>query len=554
MEHAGSTPVGSRAGCADFSDLTLTSLLQRANELWPGNVAAVIGGRRVTYAQLGHEVERLARGLVALGVRSGDRVCVLVPNSVDSVTTLFAISRVGAIPVQVNVRYLASELAFVLGDCDPSLILTSDETSAYRDLAALLQEAIPVLADAQDPFALSVPSLPSLRAVVLLGSSRAAGLVAEAQMWDRSAASAVDLPAPSGSVDDTAAIVYTSGTTSAPRGAILSHHALVGHWALSGCQFELTSADRFWNPCPIFHIAGVGPLIWCVAHGATFVADTYFRADRALAQIVAEKATVLYPTYPPIMRDLMNDCTFAGADLSLVRAFNNVAPPEELRASQAAIPHAAQFTVYGGTEGGCVTMVHIRDDYETRMTTNGVPVGDVQLRIVDPDTGRPAAPGGSGEIQYRGANAIDGYWGDPVKTSQTIDAEGWLHTGDRGSLDGENLRYLGRLKEMLKVGGENVAPAEVEQVLAAHPAVKLSQVIGIPDPRLVEVVAAFVELIPGYRVDEDELIEYCRQRMAKYKVPRTVRLVTEWPMSVTKIQKNKLRDMLLAELATTTPT
>ena len=523
-----------QSGCADFTGFTLTTLLERAVRRWPDNEAAVIADRRLTYRELADRVELLARGLTALGVQAGERVCVLVPNSVDSVITLFAISRLGAIPVEVNVRYLTAELAFVLHDCEPSVILTSDETSEYRDLTALLHEALPGLSDAADPFSVWVPTLPSLKAVVLLGGSSAPGLLPERVLRDLAAVT--ELPEVDVSVDDMAAIVYTSGTTSAPRGAILSHHALVGHWALSGCRWDLDSADRFWNPCPIFHIAGVGPLIWCVAHGATFVADTYFRADRALRQIVAEQATVLYPTYPPIMRDLMNHPDFAATDLSRVRAYLNVAPPEDLRAMQAAIPHAAQLTLYGGTEGGCVTMQQVSDDLETRLRTNGTPVGDVELRIADE------------EIQYRGSNAIEGYWRDPGKTSETIDTDGWLHTGDRGSID-ENgsLHYLGRLKEMLKVGGENVAPAEVEAVLATHPAVKLTQVVGMPDPRLVEVVAAFVELLPRAEVSEQELIEFCRSRMAKYKVPRTIRFVTEWPMSVTKIQRGKLREMLLAE-------
>ncbi len=531
----------SLGGCTDFSPFTMPALLERAVANWPEHEAAVIAGRRITYARLDERSRQLARRLLDAGVEPGDRVCVLVPNSIESVTTLFAISRIGAVPVQLNVRYLADELAFVLGDCEPSVILTSDETRDYRDLGALLRDALPGLGGAADPEQLALPDHPLLKAVINLGDGFEP---AEGDLVDG------DLPQIELALDDTAAIVYTSGTTSSPRGAIISHHALVGHWALSGCRWELTSEDRFWNPCPIFHIAGIGPLMWCVAHGATFVADTHFRADRALAQIAAERATVLYPTYPPIMRDLMNSPALAATDLSAVRAYLNVAPPEDLRAMQAAIPHAVQLTLYGGTEGGCVTMQHVSDDLETRLTTNGKPVGDVVLRIVDGESGQVLGTGESGEIQYRGSNSLDGYWRDPVKTAQTIDSEGWVHTGDRGSVDADGtLHYLGRLKEMLKVGGENVSPAEVEEVLATHPAVKLTQVVGIPDVRLVEVVAAFVELVSGAEASEDELIDFCRERMAKYKVPRMIRFVTEWPMSVTKIQRGKLREMLLAELA-----
>jgi len=227
----------------------------------------------------------------------------------------------------------------------------------------------------------------------------------------------------------------------------------------------------------------------------------------------------------------------------------NVAPPDDLRAIQAAIPGCAQITLYGSTEGGPVTMNHVDDDAESRAATNGHPLPGVELRIVDPVSGEEMPLGAPGEILYRGHNTFSGYLNDADKTAASIDGQGWIHTGDLGSLtDDGALRFTGRVTEMLKVGGENLAPAELEEFLAGHRSVKLVQVVGIPDERLVEVPVAFVELIDEEEISAEELIAYCRDRIASYKVPRMIRIVTEWPMSSTKIQRSKLREQLLSEL------
>jgi fatty-acyl-CoA synthase len=218
---------------------------------------------------------------------------------------------------------------------------------------------------------------------------------------------------------------------------------------------------------------------------------------------------------------------------------------------QTAIPDAVQVSLYGSTEGGgAITFGSLGDDLETRVATCGRPLPGTEVRVVDPDTGEDVPTGAPGEIRVRSFGLFGGYANDVAKTEAAFDAGGWYRTGDRGALDGEGrLSFLGRLKEMLKVGGENVAPAEIEAVLSAHPAVKLVQVVGVPDPRLEEVPAAFVEMKAGTSVTQQELIEYCRERIARFKLPRHVRFVTEWPMSATKIQKGPLRERLVAELA-----
>jgi fatty-acyl-CoA synthase len=531
-----------------IAELTIGRLLAAVTAEVPDDEALVIAGERLTYAQLLERAERFARALVGLGVRRGDHVCLLMPNSAHMVTAIFGTALAGAVLVPINARFRETELSFVLRDAEPVCIVASDITADYLDFIPLLHAALPGLAETGDPCALAIEAAPTLRAVAMLGGSSGAGILDEAAFY--AAGDGVDLPADDAPVTDVAAIIYTSGTTSNPRGAILTHRALVGHWSLAGELWDFRRGDRFWDPCPLFHIAGVGPLMWCVAHGVTFVSDTFFEAGSALATIVAERATQLYPTYPPIMRDLMTHPNLPSSDLSRVRSFLNVAPPDDLRAMQAAIPNAAEISLYGSTEGGPVTMHNVLDPIEFRIETNGRPLKHVQVGIFTVDTDNEVPQGESGEIRYRGPNTLSGYWRDAEKSAATIDAGGWVHTGDVGSISSDGtLHFLGRVKEMLKVGGENVAPAEVEEVLGTHPAVKLTQVVGMPDARLTEVVAAFVELAPGQHADEAELIEYCRARMARYKVPRAIRFVTEWPMSATKIQRAKLAQLILDELA-----
>jgi acyl-CoA synthetase (AMP-forming)/AMP-acid ligase II len=251
------------------------------------------------------------------------------------------------------------------------------------------------------------------------------------------------------------------------------------------------------------------------------------------------------------MEGLLAHPRFEEADLSSIRIFLNVAPPEVLDKFQKRLPHAIQLTTYGGTEGGPVTLTRPDDPLEDRINTCGRCQPGLELRVVD-EQGRVLGPGETGIIQFRGWNTLSGYYKSPEKTAESMPGEGWVTMMDLGVLDEKGqVLFLGRAKETLKVGGENVAPQEVEAHLCTHPAVKLAQVVGMPDERLVEVPAAFVELLPGAEATEEELIEHCRGRIASFKVPRLIRFIDgdEWPMSATKIQRFKLRDRLLAELA-----
>ncbi|HEY3653801.1 MAG TPA: AMP-binding protein [Steroidobacteraceae bacterium] len=531
---------------------TMGDLLLAGAEQWPTAHALVHLDERISYAELADRSWQIARSLAALGIRPRQKIGVLMHNSPELVATLFGISLLGAVVVPINARYRSSEIAFLTRDAELSAILTTARNVDYIDFVAVLQEAFPGLNQADDPTALRLSSAPILRRVVLFGADDRPGVLGQRQF--NSWAERADLKrlirwCEGVAIRDVAAIIYTSGTTANPRGAILTHEAFVRAWMMVGRRWGIRPDDRFWNPCPLFHIAGLGPLMFVIGHGATFVTDSWFDPGRALRIIARERATLLYPTYPPITQALISHPDFANTDLGAVRVWLNVAPPDTLRQMAAAIPHAIHITTYGSTEGGPVTMNSPSDSAEERLTTCGDPLPGNDLRVVDPQTRAELPPGTPGEIIYRGYNVFSGYYNDPDKTAATIDADGWVLTGDVGTLDERGmLLFQGRIKDMLKIGGENVAPSEVESYLSTHPAVKLVQVVGIPDSRLIEVVAAFVELQAGATVGEAELISFCRGRIASFKVPRFIRFVTEWPMSATKIQRNKLREQLIQEL------
>lgn len=529
---------------------TLADLLLSGASAHPERPVLLFPDARLTYVELREKAWRMARAMAALGVAPGDTVGVFMVNAPEQVIAMFATAMLGATVVPINARYRASELGFIATDARLRLIITHDRNRDYVDFAALLHEAFPGLADAVDPLALVLPAAPELRAIVMCGDARQ-GLVGEDALGpladlvdDATIARWCDATA----IRSIAAIIYTSGTTARPRGAMLTHEALVGHWSAFGRRWGIRPDDVFWVPVPLFHIAAIGPLIATMAHGAAFLSDVYFDAERALEQIEHHRATLLYPTYPPLTESLIAHPDMATRDVSSVRMWLNVAPPDVLRRMAAAFPQAIQLTTYGSTEGGPVTLTAPDEPFEVRIGTCGRPLGGVEVEVIDA-SGDTVPVGNPGEIIYRGPNCFSGYFRDPEKTAARIQPGGWIHTGDVGKLDADGrLHFLGRVKEMLKVGGENVAPAEVEEYLAGHPAVKLVQVVGIPDPRLAEVVAAFVELHDGAQASEEELIAFCRGRIASFKVPRVIRVVTEWPMSATKIQRSTLREALLQEL------
>ncbi|ASR37658.1 hypothetical protein BAY61_24610 [Prauserella marina] len=516
---------------------TVGRALVRGAELWPDAEVAVYPDRRHTYSALLRRSRLAARSLVGLGIEPGERIGILMPNCLEFLEVFFGAHLAGIVPVTVNARYKPKELRHVAADAELAAIVTTDLVSEYVPFADLLRRA----------FAEGTP--PSLRTLVSLGTSSPKGFV-DQDGWD-AAAKATDPASVEDRAEheDTAVIMYTSGTTSSPRGCPLSHGALMRTAECVAERLELTERERFWDPLPLFHMAGLLPTLANVLRGGAMLSLTHIDADTALRQLTEEKATFAYPAFPTITQSIIHHPGFATADVSRVRAVLDSSPAETLRQVQAAFPHAKVISSYGLTEaGGVITYSHLDDPLEARITTSGRPFPGMRVAIVDPVTEQECPLGMTGEIRLSGPGMFDGYLNDPRTTAERTDAHGRLRTGDLGSVDEDGrITYTSRLKDMLKVGGENVAAAEIESHLAQHPAVKLAAVVGVADPRLQEVPVAFVELAPGCAAEEDELIAFCRGELAGFKVPRKVWFRTEWPMSATKIQKYRLREFAAKE-------
>ncbi|HEY8339013.1 MAG TPA: class I adenylate-forming enzyme family protein, partial [Egibacteraceae bacterium] len=526
----------------DIVDVTtLPDLLLRAARRWPDHTALVFPDDRRTYAELWEGVERTARGLIALGVRPGEHVGVYMANCVDFVEVLFGAALAGAVVVPINARYRADELAYVIADADLAALVTSDLVAEHVDHVARVRDA------------LRRGSAPLLRTLVALGRGPSEGFVSRDELTaaaDTAPGAEVERRRAALSVRDVVLIMYTSGTTAHPKGCLISHEALVRNGIALGRQrFAIRDDDVFWDPLPMFHMSAVLPLVGVIDAGAAFASMVHFDAEAALDQMEREGATLAFPAFPTVTLALLNHPSFPRRDLRRLRMLNTTGPPETAYQVQRALPHVVQISPYGCTEaGGVVCFSEASDTPEQRATFSGRPFRGLEVRIVDP-LGRPLPPGEPGEITVRGYALFDGYYKDPEKTAASVDADGFFHTGDLGVVDEDGrVQFRGRLKDMLKVGGENVAAAEIEALLCQHPAVAVCQVVGIPDPRLEEVPAAFVELVPGASASPEELIAFCRERVASFKVPRVVRQVSEWPMSATKILKRKLREQLLEEL------
>ena len=534
---------------------TIGKMLRENAKIHAENDALVFPNRRLTHAGLYDVAMRWALALTALGVRRGEHVGILLPTCPEFVEVYFGCSLIGAVVVPVNARYQPGELAYLVKDASLVMLVTTGKVADAVDFGERLATALPSLARADNPEALSLPEAPQLRQVICLEENCAAPMLARSRamaLGEQLATSDVDGITEAVDPKDVALILYTSGTTSNPKGCMISNRAMVGNSRNLGKRYQVTAGDRVWSPLPIYHIAGILPMMMIIDVGGAYLTVPYFEAGTALAMLERERATVAYPSFVTIMQDLITHDSFPQTDLSTMRLMNSnfAVQPEWIKhAMVKAMPSIIHVGTYGLTEGaGTICTSRLEDSFELRTTRLGVPLDEWEVRIVDPASGQECATGERGEICARGPNMLLGYYNAPEKTADSI-RNGWLHTGDIGSFDEHGtIMFHGRTKDMLKVGGENVAAAEIESALQAHAAVKLAQVVGIPDARYVEVPAAFIELVPGGQVTPEELVEHCRGQIANFKLPRHVRFVDGWPMSTSKIQKFRLRDELIVEL------
>jgi fatty-acyl-CoA synthase len=455
-------------------------------------------------------------------------------NVPDMLVAIYGTTRTGAVPVPINGRFKARELRFVVSHADITVLITS---GSYGELVAE---------------ALAGADAPALRHVVVHDGG--GDHLSWTDMLDQGAAASDDDVAALQrriAVRDPAMLMYTSGTTANPKGCLISHESLVRTGRIFGIErFPTRHGDRVWDPLPLFHLASILPFNGCLETGATYIGMEHFDAGEALTALESERCTCAFPAFDLIWIAVQDHPRFADTDLSRIRLVNVNGVPEKLAMMAAKTPWLTQISPYGATEGGGVmALSHLDDALEHRVGSAGRPFAGMKVRIADPDTGAELPPGERGEITYRGPVLFDGYYKQPQETAAAFDADGFFHSGDLGSVDAEGrLTFIGRLKDMLKVGGENVAAAEIEGFLAEHPAVAEVQVVAAPDERYVEVPCAFVVLRPGATLEYDELLSYCHGRIATYKIPRYLRLVTEWPMSGTKIQKFHLREQIASEL------
>ena len=535
--------------------LTYGAMLRASAAARPQADALIFPDSRRTHGELNSAARAWARAFIAMGVQPGDHVGILLTTRPEFVELLFGITMAGAVAVPVNARYQAHELAFLVRDADLVTLVTSGRMADTLDFNERLLAALPSLAQAADPDALALPEAPRLKRIICIDSPCAPHLLGAATALAKGDAvtqAEVDARIDAVADDDIAFILYTSGTTANPKGALISHRGIVGNSRNLGLRYEVTADDRVWSPLPIFHIAGILPMTMIIDVGGAYLTVPHFEPGAALAMLGREGATVAYPSFVTIMQDLITHPSFSSTDLSKLRLMNSnfaVQPAWIKEAMTKAMPHTVQVGTYGLTEAaGTICTSRLSDTFEQRTGRLGVPIDDWDVRIVDIETGKDCPTGVQGEIVARGPNMLKGYYNAPEKTAEVI-RDGWFHTGDIGSFneDGQ-IMFHGRTKDMLKVGGENVAAAEIEAMLQGHDAVKLAQVVGIPDPRYVEVPAAFIELADGARTSEAELIEFCRGKLAGFKIPRHVRFVESWPMSTSKIQKFRLRTQLIEEL------
>ena len=405
--------------------ITMGDIVLRAAAEHAERDALAFPEERVNWSRLATRASGLARGLIGLGVEPGEHVGVLMANSPDCAAAIFAVTMCGAVLVPINTRYRAVELPYVVTDAGLRTIVTSDRVDDYVDLPGLLAEALPGLDGARDPRRLALEVAPELRSVAVLGTHPRPGTVPEGELLELSSAvSAAELDRRRRlvRVGSTGLILYTSGTTALPRGAILAHESLVRNWTEIGRVYSLTASDRVWVPCPMFHLAGIGPLMMCAATGAALLSDTFFSPDRGLALLERERATILYSAYPPITQGILAHPDFDAARLPAARAMLNVAPPDTLRQMQTALPQVTQLSLYGLTEGGGpIANNRIDDPLEVRLTTCGRALPGCELRIVDPRTRQPLPLSEPGEISIRGVTVAKGYHRDTEKTAAQFD-------------------------------------------------------------------------------------------------------------------------------------
>lgn len=515
---------GSKPHSRHFADL-LDEMVERHADR---EMAVHKDGRR-TYGQLQAEAHRSAKGLYALGIRPGDRVALLMTNRLEWLIVAFGTFALGATLVPLSTWYRAWDVDHALRHCQARLLILMDRfrNNAYLDS---LRELAPEL-ERQDRDRLSLERFPALERVVVYGPEAVTpgtfGYDEMLALGESVTDAAVAECRVAASPDDLAYILYTSGSTAAPKGVMLPHAGCLENGFNIGERQHITADDRLWFVVALaWSLGSVNGMGNILTHGGCMVLQEYMDADEALALLEAERVTAVY-VLPNIVNALVEHEDRQRRDLATLRTGMTIGSPAEVMRAVEELGAREICVAYGGTETyGICAITDAADPLELRSTSNGPPLPGMNIRIVDPDTGRDLARGETGEILVSGL-IVPGYWNDPETTALTFAGGAW-HSGDLGYFDDRGqIHFVGRIKEMIRTGGINVAPAEVESFLATHPAVMQAVVVGIPDPDKDEVVGACVQLIAGASLSEQELRDYCRARIAAFKVPQQIRFIAE---------------------------
>ncbi|CAG0979484.1 fatty-acyl-CoA synthase [Geobacteraceae bacterium] len=538
-------------------DFTIGGLLDHIAVTYPDNDALVYPERgiRYSYRQFNDICRQVAKGLLKLGIRKGDNVAIWAYNVPEWVILQFATAKIGVVLVTVNTAYKSAELEYLLNQSD-STTLFMVRSWKDTDYVATLNEVVPELATAQ-PGALTNPKLPFLKSVVFIGEDTPAGMLNFERIVDLGKeVPDSELAAVEATLDrhDVINMQYTSGTTGFPKGVMLTHHNLVNNGFQIGECMKFTEKDRLCIPVPFFHCFGsVLAVMASVTHGTTMVPVEIFDPLKVLQTVEAERCTALHGVPTMFIAELEHP-EFSTFDLSTLRTgimAGSVCPVEVMKRVVKDMNLTEITIVFGQTESSPgITQSRTDDPLELRVATVGRALPGAEVKIVDIETGTTLPPGKQGELCARGYMVMKGYYKMPEETAKIIDADGWLHTGDLAVMD-ENgyCKITGRIKQMIIRGGENIYPKEIEEFLYTHPKISDVQIYGVPDRKYGEQVMAAIILKKGVEMAEDEVKEFCRGKIANYKIPKYVKFVDGYPMTASgKIQKFKLREMAIKEL------
>jgi fatty-acyl-CoA synthase len=536
---------------------TIGDAFDHTVERWGDREAVVVRhqGIRWTWRQLGEAIEAFAAGLLALDLQPGDRVGIWSPNNIEWLITQFATARAGLVLVNINPAYRKAEVIYTLNKVGcKALVLAREFKSSHY--VGILHDIAPAIKTSR-PGQLNVSELPALRSLIVIGDEPAAGMYRFddiAAMAPADAAEQMAQRASGNQPDDAINIQFTSGTTGLPKGATLTHFNVLNNGYFVGEAMKLTERDRLCIPVPLYHCFGmVLGVLACVTHGAAMVFPSEgFDPGAVLEAVSEERCTGLHGVPTMFIAELEHP-EFKRFDLDSLRTGIMAGAPCPIEVMRKVIDrmHMSEVTIcYGMTETSPVSFQSATDDpLEKRVSTVGRVHPHVQVKIID-ENGRVAPRGVSGELCTRGYSVMLGYWDDEEKTRADIDPAGWMHTGDLAVIDEDGYcDIVGRVKDMIIRGGENIYPREIEEYLFRHPKIQQAAVFGVPDEKYGEAVAAWVKLLDGETADAEEIRAYCSEQIAYYKVPKYIIIVDEFPMTVTgKIQKFVMRDRMIEKL------